>query len=43
MNIGDHIVQREVNSSIILFDVIAVLIWITALLQNKRWIALRVQ
>ena len=40
MNVGDHVVQREVNSSIILFDVIAVLIWIIALIRNKRWIAL---
>lgn len=40
MELGDHIVQREVNPSIILFDTLAVLIWLTALIQNKRWIAL---
>ena len=37
---GEHIVQREVDSSIILFDAIAVVLWLCALYINKQWKAM---
>ena len=38
---GENIVQREVDSSIILFDVIAVALWLYALYANKQWTAMK--
>lgn len=37
---GEHIVQREVDSSIILYDTVAVVIWLCALYMNKQWKAM---
>lgn len=34
---AEHLVQRSVDSSIILFDTIAVIIWISCLIYNKQW------
>lgn len=36
-NITEHIVQRSVNSSIIIFDIIAVIVWIGCLLYTKQY------
>lgn len=36
-NLSEHIVQRSVDASIILFDCVAVLIWIACLIYNKQW------
>ena len=35
--LGDSVVQRQVNTSIIYFDVCAVLIWLIALALNHQW------
>lgn len=37
VNGNEHIVQRSVDSSIIVFDVLAVLLWIGCLLYHKQW------
>lgn len=37
---GEQVVMREVNGSIVLFDFLAVTIWIIALVHNKQWRAL---
>lgn len=36
-SLADHIVQRSVDSSIILFDSLAVILWICCLLYHKYW------
>lgn len=41
VNPEEHVVMREVNSSIILYDAVAVMIWIGALISNKQWRALK--